>query len=247
MATKSSSKSPSTKPESNSASKAAPSKKKAPSSPSAKPAAKASPSAKSKTAVTKKKSVASPAGASVKTSKPAASRSEAPATKRTAAKNEVSSASHKPLIPSSMARVESDADLLSEEQLRKFKSGLSKKDLQHYRQQLLAKRAEILGDVDSLQTDSRNKNESGDHFSPEHMADVGSEYWEQEFNMGLVESEQRLLREIVEAVVRIDKGIYGICMQTGEPIGKPRLDAKPWAKFCIAVAREKERRGIKLI
>lgn len=158
------------------------------------------------------------------------------------------SSSVKAVIPPSMARhQENDVDLLSEEELRRCKSGLTKKDLEHYRNILLEKRAEILGDVDSLQTDSRNKNESGDHFSPEHMADVGSEYWEQEFNMGLVESEQRLLREIIEALIRIDKGIYGICVQTGEPIGKPRLDAKPWAKFCIAVAREKERRGIKLI
>ncbi|MEX0776032.1 MAG: TraR/DksA family transcriptional regulator [Phycisphaeraceae bacterium] len=137
-----------------------------------------------------------------------------------------------------------DAGPLTEEQLRKIKSGLTKRELGRYRDVLVAKRAEILGDVDSLQADARNKDAGGDHFSPEHMADIGSDNWEQEFNLGLVESERKLLHEIVDALVRLDKGIYGICMETGKPIGKPRLDAKPWAKYCIEVVRDRERRGL---
>ena len=62
-------------------------------------------------------------------------------------------------------------------------------DLEHYRQLLFQKRAEILGDVASLQTDSRNN--SGGNLSnmPLHMADVGSDNYEQEFTLGLVESD----------------------------------------------------------
>ena len=129
----------------------------------------------------------------------------------------------------------------TEAQLRKIKSGLRKRDLDRYYRQLLEKRAELLGDVAALENDAFT--DSGDRLSPEHMADVGSSNYEQEFTLSLVESEQRLLREIDEALLRIQNGTYGVCAETGEPIGKPRLDAKPWAKYCIDVARGKERTG----
>ncbi len=132
-----------------------------------------------------------------------------------------------------------DRENLPEEQLRKIKSGLSKKDLATFRELLMEKRAELMGDVESLKADAKN---IGANISYEHMADTGSDNYEQEFTLGLVESERQMLQEINEALVRIDKGIYGICMVTGEPINRARLEAKPYAKYCIEVAREKERR-----
>ena len=77
---------------------------------------------------------------------------------------------------------------------------------------------------------------------PIHMADIGTDNYEQEFTLGLVESERKLLREIDAAIVRIRDGIYGVCLERGIPIGRPRLDAKPWAKYCIEEARDRERR-----
>ncbi len=133
---------------------------------------------------------------------------------------------------------------LSEDELRKAKSGLKKRDLDHYREVLLEKRAEIVGDVSSLE-EARNHDSGGDHFSPEHMADIGSDNWEMEFNLTLVESERRTLLDIIDALNRMSKGYYGVCIETGKPIGKARLDAKPWAKYCIEVVRERERRGLR--
>ena len=130
---------------------------------------------------------------------------------------------------------------LSVKQLRKVKSGLTRKDIEHYRQLLLQKRAQILGDVEALETDARSN--SGDHMSPEHMADIGSSNYEQEFTLGLVESERKLVFEIDAALIRIREKTYGVCLESGVPIGKIRLDAKPWASYCIKVVREKESRG----
>lgn len=130
---------------------------------------------------------------------------------------------------------------LSRTQLRKVKTDLSRKDIEQYRSLLVQKRAEILGDVEALQTDARS--DSGDHLSPEHMADIGSINYEQEFTLGLVESERKLVIELDEALVRIREKTYGVCLERGVPIGRPRLDAKPWAKYCIEVVREKESRG----
>lgn len=131
---------------------------------------------------------------------------------------------------------------LTDDDLRKVKTKLSKKDIEHYRDLLMQKRAEILGDVASLETDARN---NGGNLSnmPLHMADIGSDNYEQEFTLGLVESERKLLQELNEALLRIKAGTYGVCVEMGVPIAKPRLDAKPWAKHCIEAARMMERGG----
>jgi RNA polymerase-binding transcription factor len=136
----------------------------------------------------------------------------------------------------------SGIDELSVSQLKRAKSELTRKDKLRYRDLLLQKRAEILGDVESLQSDAKNNGGDISHM-PVHMADVGSDYYEQEFTLGLVESERKLLREIDEALIRINDGYFGVCLASGRPIGKARLDAKPWAKYCIEVVRERERRG----
>ena len=52
-----------------------------------------------------------------------------------------------------------------------------------------------------------------------------------------------MLNEIDEALIRIENKIYGVCIETGVPIGKDRLDHKPWAKYSIEVVRDKERCG----
>lgn len=131
-----------------------------------------------------------------------------------------------------------DREPLTEDQLRKVKSGLSKKDLKEFTTLLLLKRAELNGDVESLRADAKN---AGANISYEHMADTGSDNYEQEFTLGLVESERQMLNEIDEALLRIERGYYGVCIETGDPINRARLEAKPWAKYCIEVAREKER------
>ena len=52
--------------------------------------------------------------------------------------------------------------------------------------------------------------------------------------------ERKLLRKINEALLRIDKGTYGWCEETGEPIGIPRLLARPTASLCIEAQERHE-------
>jgi len=137
----------------------------------------------------------------------------------------------------------SASDILDAESLRKIKSPLSAKELRDYRALLIAKRAEILGDMKSMSHEALNGDAANLSHMPIHMADVGSDHYEQELTLGLVESERKLVQEIDEALERIADGSYGVCQATGKPIGKPRLAAKPWAKYCIEAARELERNG----
>ncbi|HUX16567.1 MAG TPA: TraR/DksA family transcriptional regulator, partial [Phycisphaerae bacterium] len=76
---------------------------------------------------------------------------------------------------------------------------------------------------------------------PLDMADIGSDNYEQEFTMGLIETEQFTLREIDEALERIESRQYGKCLVCGRPIAKARLKAKPHAKLCIECRRQEEK------
>ena len=128
---------------------------------------------------------------------------------------------------------------------KRLKSRLKKRELQEFRQLLLAKRALLAGDVANMTDEAlRQSRQSGSgelSTMPIHMADLGSDNFEQELTLGLIENEHVLLREIDEALHRIEEGTYGICLGTGKPISKGRLKAKPWAKHCIDYARRLER------
>ncbi|MBI5866241.1 MAG: TraR/DksA C4-type zinc finger protein [Planctomycetes bacterium] len=103
----------------------------------------------------------------------------------------------------------------------------------------------MVGDVTTMRNEALSKNRqdaAGDLSNmPLHMADVGTDNYEQEFTLGLIESERQTLREIEEALDRIHKGTFGVCAATGKPIGKARLRATPWAKYCYEYVLEQER------
>jgi len=106
---------------------------------------------------------------------------------------------------------------------------------------LLDKRREILINVNNIEDETLKKSRldaSGDLSSmPIHMADLGTDNYEQEFALGLMDSERKLLQEIDDALQRIEEGTYGICQGTGQPIPKARLEAQPWARYCVEYAR----------
>ncbi|HEG42869.1 MAG TPA: hypothetical protein ENH94_02360 [Phycisphaerales bacterium] len=109
-----------------------------------------------------------------------------------------------------------------------------------FQQLLLLKRAEILGDVEFFEEEALKKSRleaAGDLSSmPIHMADMGTDNFEQEFSLGLMENERKMVNEITAALWRIEEGVYGICEGTNKPISKPRLTANPWARYCIEYA-----------
>ncbi|KPJ66196.1 MAG: hypothetical protein AMJ43_08855 [Coxiella sp. DG_40] len=124
------------------------------------------------------------------------------------------------------------------------KGNLTIDDIERFKQSLLEKRKEILLNVNEMEDETLKKSRldaSGDLSSmPIHMADIGTDNYEQEFALGLMDSERKLLREIDDALQRIEERTYGICEGTGKPIPKARLEAQPWARYCIEYARMME-------
>ena len=118
------------------------------------------------------------------------------------------------------------------------KSPLDKKYLDEFREILLQKRKTLVGDMNGMEESAVNQQNGGNLSSmPTHMADVGTDNFEHEFTLGLIESEQSLLGEINQALHRIEAGAYGICLGTGRRIPVTRLRAKPWAKYTVKFAR----------
>jgi DnaK suppressor protein len=128
---------------------------------------------------------------------------------------------------------------------KKNPAGLSAKELAQYAAILLQKRREIVGDMRSMEIEALGGAGSGGLSSlPVHMADMGTDNYEQEFTLGLVEKDRVLLREINHALAKIQAGTYGICEGTGVAIGRARLEFQPWAKYSIEFARQREKTGM---
>ena len=124
---------------------------------------------------------------------------------------------------------------------------LSATDIEYFRTLLMNKRQEILHNVHEIQDEAlkQSRQDAAGDLScmPVHMADLGTDAYEQEFALGLMDSERKLLKEIDEALTRVDEGKYGICTQTGQPISMGRLKAMPWARYCVEYARQLEENG----
>lgn len=117
---------------------------------------------------------------------------------------------------------------------------LSKSEKEKFRQLLITKRRELIGDVGNMEFNTLNGNEGISQHSPLHLADVSSDNYERENLLGLMESEIKLLIEVENALIRINKGMYGICEGNGEYIPKQRLKAIPWARYCVSCASQME-------
>jgi len=128
---------------------------------------------------------------------------------------------------------------------RKKTTRLTTAQLSYFRDMLLEKRREIVGDVNEMSDEALKKSRldaTGDLSSmPIHMADIGTDNYQQEFALDLMGSERKLLHEIDEALHRIERGRYGVCEATGKPIAKARLKAQPWARYCVEYARMLEK------
>lgn len=121
-------------------------------------------------------------------------------------------------------------------------NSLTKTELKAYKERLLALRSRLRGDVSQMADAALNKNRiqsNGDLSSmPIHMADLGSDNFEQEFTLGLMEAEGGTLMQIEAALERIEEGTYGICEECGVKIPKKRLNALPFASMCVKCAAE---------
>ena len=121
---------------------------------------------------------------------------------------------------------------------------MKKSEMKPYKEKLLALRGRLRGDVTAMADAALKKNRSaaaGDLSSmPIHMADIGSDNFEQEFTLSLLQTEEDTLELIELALERIEEGKFGKCEDCTGTITKTRLNAIPYTPLCIRCAEAKE-------
>lgn len=121
---------------------------------------------------------------------------------------------------------------------------MKKADMRVYKERLLGLRARLRGDVSSMAEAALRKsgNEGSEASSmPIHMAELGSDNYEQEFTLSLLATEEDTLGMIESALERVENGTYGTCLECGGPIPKTRLNAIPHAPLCVKCASLRDR------
>ena len=120
---------------------------------------------------------------------------------------------------------------------------MKKADSALYKERLLALRARLRGDVTAMADVALRKSgmQGADTSAmPIHMAELGSDNFEQEFTLSLMQTEGDTLGQIEEALARIEEGQYGKCVECDGPIPKTRLNALPFTPLCIRCAEKQE-------
>ena len=119
---------------------------------------------------------------------------------------------------------------------------MTKAELDSYRELLVSLRSRLNGDVTHL-ADEALRSTGGEASgslsnAPLHMADLGTDNFEQEFTLSLLQNQEQALDEIREALGRMDRGTFGQCEECHQPIPKARLQALPYTRHCVDCARK---------
>jgi len=192
-----------------------------PAKPAAKPAAKAAPKAK-----------VAPAAKTVR--KPAPARPEPAAVKRVAAAPQP--AEEGEAYDTGMSLLAGPRNVQPYVQ-RKGEEYMSKEQLEHFRRILSAWKQDLMQEVD--RTMLHMKDEAANFPDPNDRATQESEF---SLELRTRDRERKLIRKIDEALKRIEDGSYGYCLETGEPIGVKRLEARPVATLSVEAQERRERR-----
>jgi DnaK suppressor protein len=109
--------------------------------------------------------------------------------------------------------------------------------LEKFRQRLLAKRKELISDVRDSNVGSLEAN--ADRI--QDIADQATSAYTKEFLLSIGDAERRMLKQVDEALMKIQQETYGLCEVCGEMINERRLEALPFAKLCIKCQEQEER------
>jgi DnaK suppressor protein len=130
---------------------------------------------------------------------------------------------------------------------------LKKTEIAEFKALLENLQARLRGDVQQLTTEAlgTDREDGGtESKSPTHMAELGSETFEQDFALSLVVNQQETLSEIKVALEKIKDGTFGlceVCLKEGKTaahslIRKERLKAIPYARNCVECERKRSTR-----
>ncbi|HLL14585.1 MAG TPA: TraR/DksA family transcriptional regulator [Pyrinomonadaceae bacterium] len=114
---------------------------------------------------------------------------------------------------------------------------MDKRRLKSYRDRLLERREGLFRQVTEAEMSSRER----DLEATQDPADMAANAYTKELLISMSANDRRLLALIDEALLRIETGGFGECVNCGEPVQEKRLEAVPWARFCLKCQDLQER------
>ena len=114
---------------------------------------------------------------------------------------------------------------------------MDKRKVKGYRDRLLGRRESLFSLVNEAEMSSRER----DLEATQDPADMAANAYTKELLISMSANDRKLLTMIDEALERVEKGEYGECVNCGEPVSDKRLDAVPWARYCLKCQDLQER------
>jgi len=110
-----------------------------------------------------------------------------------------------------------------------------KKKLDQYKKSLIKLSDSLLHDIDNMSKNPGSQNSESSDVSGHvlHMADVATDMYDREFNLGLASTEREVLQKIEQALKRINDNIFGACIECEKSIPFARLNAIPYVETCL--------------
>ncbi len=114
---------------------------------------------------------------------------------------------------------------------------MDKRKMKSYRDRLLERRERLFRQVTEAEMSSRER----DLEATQDPADMAANAYTKELLISMSANDRGLLALIDEALLRIEGGKYGDCVNCGEPVQEKRLEAVPWARYCLKCQDLQER------
>ena len=133
-----------------------------------------------------------------------------------------------------------------EDKTASIKTPFSSSKLKEFKLRLLKIKDYLTQEIDNIEDKSlrgAGRDGTGNLSNlPIHLADAGSDTYEQDFSLGILEGENVELKEIEESLERIAEKTYGICEECSNPINENRLEVIPYARFCVKCKQSMEKK-----
>ena len=112
---------------------------------------------------------------------------------------------------------------------------MDKKKLDLFKKNLIKLRDSLLHDIDNMSKNPGSQNSDSNDVSGTvlHMADVATDMYDREFNLGLASTEREVLSRIEKALKRIEEKTFGACSECEKSIPLIRLNAIPYVETCL--------------
>jgi RNA polymerase-binding protein DksA len=121
---------------------------------------------------------------------------------------------------------------------------MTKSELAKYKKLLIKVREAINGDINHIAKENlKSQRESSGDLSGYsfHMADMASDSYDRELSLNIAGGEQEIIYEIDDALKRMEEGKFGLCLSCDKKIPQKRLNAVPYAKYCIQCKSKEEK------